>query len=104
MAKKNVFKYIHARKLMEDIASECDGKIRADYSGRNMYGRVTWGIVTELPISAIEAAASRGLRGASMDSMGLSTIVYWPEPEVDNLCDEYDSEEEYEDEEIEDEE
>lgn len=54
------------------------GALRTDYSGRFMYGARCAGLITDRPIDCIEEAASRGLRGAHMDAMGVHTIVYWP--------------------------
>ena len=65
----------------QEIISCLDGDLRTDYSGRGMYGKLCYGVVTSRPIAVIEEAASQGLRGAQMDSMGLETIVYWPRVE-----------------------
>lgn len=65
--------------------------IYADYSGRAMYGSKCLGIVTDRPSEAgvvvlelLDAKVIDGddarsmLRGARTDSLGLSTITYWP--------------------------
>jgi hypothetical protein len=49
--------------------------LRTDYSGRGMFGRTCWGIVCDDPNDVI---VDVGLKGAHTDSMGTSTIVYWP--------------------------
>ena len=61
-----------------DTAAAVDGKVRTGYSGRFMYGKTCMGVVGKYREEIIEAAAERGLKGASTDNMGLSTIVYWP--------------------------
>ena len=53
------------------------GELMTNYSGRGMYGERCYGIVTDNPDELIERAVELGLKGASTDNMGLSTIVYW---------------------------
>ena len=60
------------------IADENNWAFRDDYSGRSMYGKCCPGITTDDAIACIEEAAESGVKGAHMDSMGRSTIVYWP--------------------------
>ena len=42
-----------------------------------MYGASCWGIITDEPNELINAAIEKGLKSAYVDSLGLSTIVYW---------------------------
>ncbi len=63
---------------LEIVAEHCDGSIYHGYSGRAMYGKECIGITTSKPFKAIELAAQYGITGAKMDSMGLDSIVYWP--------------------------
>lgn len=62
-----------------EVAEIVGGEVRLDYSGRGMFGVTCLGVVCDDAMECIEEAASRGLRGAQRDSMGLSAIVYWPE-------------------------
>lgn len=64
--------------ILEELAANEGWNLRQNYSGRGMYGETCVGIVTDAPMDCIEGAVSRGIRGARTDSMGLSTIVYWP--------------------------
>lgn len=72
--------------LIEDICANvsCDAEPRHEYSGRGMYGDICHGIVTSSPLKVVEQAAVMGLFGAEIDSMGRSSIVYWPRPKVTN--------------------
>ena len=54
-----------------------DESLLTEYSGRGMYGKTCYGIITDSPAELIEDAESQGLTGALTDSMGISTIVYW---------------------------
>lgn len=54
-----------------------DDRVRSSYSGRGMFGKICYGITTGDPDGIREEAAARGLRGASVDRMGLRYIVYW---------------------------
>ncbi len=66
-------------KVMAKIRKVSNGgsgrSIRTDYSGRGMFGSTCWGIVCDDPNEVI---AEVGVPGAKTDSMGTSTIVYWP--------------------------
>ena len=80
--------------LLEELAFTAGGDARPAYSGRNMYGAVCAGIV--LPCTtdlinlggAIQELHTSGklqgelhaelTSGASIDDMGRSLIVYWP--------------------------
>lgn len=55
------------------------GGLREDYSGRGMFGATCLGVVTRTPRQLVKAAATLGLHGHRTDSMGISTIVYWPQ-------------------------
>lgn len=62
------------QKIIE--ASEVEGRrLRTDYSGRGMFGSTCYGITCNDPQDVI---AEVGIKGARTDSMGRSTIVYWP--------------------------
>jgi hypothetical protein len=64
------------RRVAEDYTYGDEQRhLREDYSGRGMFGRTCWGIVTAVPADVIAAV---GVKGAKMDSMGRRTIVYWP--------------------------
>lgn len=65
--------------ILRDEISNYDDSFYLDYSGRGMFGKRCVGIVTAEPSRIIEEAAARGIRGARTDSMGRSTIVYWPD-------------------------
>ena len=67
---------------LKAVAEEVGGKLR-DYSGRWMYGRSCYGITCDSPNECIAAAGAHGIRGAQTDSMGLKSIVYWPNLEYD---------------------
>lgn len=73
----------HDQKIaaIEATADAVGGTVRKSYSGRCMFGRTCYGIVCDFAETCIEEAASRGLRGAKKDSMGLQAIVYWPSVE-----------------------
>lgn len=71
------------KEIIEEVADLVDGKVYENYSGRGMYGRNCMGIVCEETLECVEEAAAMGLRGAQVDSMGLSSIVYWPRLEAD---------------------
>ncbi len=60
---------------IREIAKENDWKVYERYSGRGMFGRHCMGIVGD---SDSEILSAVGIRGASVDNMGLSVIVYWP--------------------------
>jgi hypothetical protein len=81
------------RSVLLDAAYEAEimeDDLRLDYSGRGMYGDKCVGIVVEDPSALIEfvlALADSGtdtswLRNVRMDSMGMSTIYYWPSVSV----------------------
>lgn len=69
--------------IIEQLADEygCDGmdSLREAYSGRGMFGRKCYGVVTDQSEKLIESAAEMGLTGVNTDSMGLDVIVYWPQ-------------------------
>jgi hypothetical protein len=83
---------------LEIVAEDCDGSIYHDYSGRAMYGKECIGITTSKPFKAIELAAQYGITGAKMDSMGLDSIVYWPNiKSVEELSEEEQEAQDYKD-------
>jgi hypothetical protein len=70
--------------IAKEIAESCCATWRS-YSGRGMYGRQCFGIVTDNGLSFVqELAYTCGEEGLRMperinsDSMGLDMIVYWP--------------------------
>lgn len=71
------------REALEEVcdASDTEAKIYENYSGRGMYGKTCIGVSCDRydDIKIIERAAVQGLSGAKMDSLGMGTIVYWPE-------------------------
>lgn len=69
---------VSAAQKVEQIAEDLNADFREAYSGRGMYVKECVGIVTDYPNEVIAAAGRRGIRGAVTDSMGRSTIVYWP--------------------------
>ena len=82
---------IDMQSLIEDICGNCSQEAipRDNYSGRGMYGSKCWGITTySNGVDVIEQAALLGLTGATMDSMGSGTIVYWPRPHFSDECEE----------------
>lgn len=62
--------------------------LREEYNGRGMFGRTCLGVVCPAYVytRVIEYAAFYGLFGAKVDQMGLSMIVYWPNPYIDFRC------------------
>jgi len=68
-------------KAVMRTASEVGGTVREDYSGRHMYGSMCYGVVCDNVNECIEMAATHGLRGARIDSMGMRSIIYWPDIE-----------------------
>jgi hypothetical protein len=60
---------------IQSVAESGERSLRTDYSGRGMFGSTCWGIVCDDPNDVI---AEVGIKGAKTDSMGTSTIVYWP--------------------------
>lgn len=67
-----------AIEIIEDAANAIGGEVTYSYSGRGMFGRTCVGIECDSSQEVIEEAASRGLRGAAVDNLGLGWIVYWP--------------------------
>ncbi len=81
--------------VIETLADDLGGTVRYGYSGRGMYGKECLGIVIPYPSEWIEIVNERSedlfsddvwceLERYSMDSMGLDSIVYWPNISVDN--------------------
>lgn len=67
--------------LIDSVAEKCDGTVVKGYSGRFMYGKQCWGVITSDAATAIAAASAANIVKTQIDSMGLDTIVYWPEIE-----------------------
>jgi hypothetical protein len=75
--------------LIESFCEEFGYEFYGDYSGRGMYGKRCVGIVCDSPMdvvielcdylrdNGVESATS-ALGGTSWDSMGLQSIVYFP--------------------------
>lgn len=75
-----------AKKTLTEIAEIVGGTLRNDYSGRGMYGETCYGIDCQSSTDCIETAAQFGIKGAKVDNMGKSWIVYWPHlKKEDNL-------------------
>lgn len=71
--------------------------IRTDYSGRGMYGKECFGIVVDtigeafafahaLGVNDEEGKVGNWIGDAQQDSMGLSTIVYWPSVQIEEVA------------------
>jgi hypothetical protein len=78
MTKKQIEEAIEG---LYSAASELNGaSVDDSYSGRGMYGKTCYGIVSrgDSEEEIIEACARNGLRGARVDSMGKGVIVYYP--------------------------
>lgn len=76
--------------LVEDVAAQLGGvDIRDDYSGRYMHGATCLAVVGGNHVLEVflEAAQYFGieasLRNMCEDSMGLSTVYFWPHIEVE---------------------
>jgi hypothetical protein len=63
------------------------GRVYRQYSGRGMFGKTCIGFVTGCPTDLV---AEIGVRGSRTDSLGLDTIVYWPNIEDDGRDSEVD--------------
>ena len=64
--------------VVSKIAEKVEGSVREDYSGRGMFGEHCLGIVCSDGNRCLEIAGSKGIIRGRLDSMGTSTIVYWP--------------------------
>ena len=77
--------------LVEDVGGQLGGDvdIRDDYSGRYMYGATCLAVVGDNYVLDVfmDAAWYYGidvsLRNMSEDSMGLSSVFYWPHVRVE---------------------
>ena len=85
--------------LLEELAFDAGGDVRATYSGRNMYGATCAGIVLRNTTDLITLGCSiqalylggkleadihsELTSGAQLDDMGRSLIVYWPNVSVE---------------------
>lgn len=76
-------------KTVEDFCEQYDYEFRDDYSGRFMYGALCIGIVCDYPLEVLVGLCQylsddgvedfhEYLSGAKQDSMGLSSILYFP--------------------------
>lgn len=75
--------------LFEEIADSCNGEVYSNgYSGRFMFNKRCFGIVTKDIGKCIVAATERGITNNKSDDMGLSSIIYWPNIEYNNPKDE----------------
>lgn len=77
-------------KLAEMLADVCNGEVRYEYSGRNMFGQCTAGVVVDNPMDVLvgvltdievfkdELEENEQLipRSLSMDNMALQFIIY----------------------------
>lgn len=70
-----------------DLDPDSDSDVRTDYSGRGMYGDRCLGFVIDVPDVLVGVALATVLdendaweiaRDARIDSMGRSTIIYFP--------------------------
>lgn len=80
--------------LLEDLAMSQGGTVRS-YSGRGMFGRYCVGFVCDEYTNPFDLGVALGemasdstygievceLPSAAMDSLGRSTIIYWPRAE-----------------------
>jgi hypothetical protein len=77
------------KSILEDACWDADldpdEALRTDYSGRGMYGDKCVGLVHDSVDELIDFVTCvrdkdsfEALKGAHQDSMGLSTITYWP--------------------------
>ena len=97
--------------LLEEFANEYDCELRTHYSGRGMYGQSCIGFVTDLSLFSLGLELALFLDGKNKtelidtfsrarvneDSMGLSSITYFPSiqaEEQDEDEDEYDEDDE----------
>lgn len=74
--KKDLERFKETVAKLSEVASNVGGRLRS-YSGRGMFGAECLGISCEDATTCIEEASSHGIRGASQDSLGLRSIVYW---------------------------
>jgi hypothetical protein len=83
--------YTVSREALEDACYDADldpdSAIRADYSGRAMYGATCLGLVHDgqgelikfvIALVQYDEDAADWLSSTRSDSMGLSQITYWP--------------------------
>lgn len=70
-----------AKSEIDYIAWQNDADFREDYSGRGMYGKFCYGIVTNRDNhnAVIADIHNSDLPEPAQDSMGLGTILYWPQ-------------------------
>jgi hypothetical protein len=84
-------------KILKQVAEELDGRFTNTYSGRCMYGKKCCGITTDEPLQTVMQIGyligTNNLGDCDqfsprMDSMGRSTIVYFPDIQDDGEEDE----------------
>nr|DAH47973.1 MAG TPA: hypothetical protein [Caudoviricetes sp.] len=92
MSKLEAYERNAIRRALQNCDDAIDS-IRADYSGRYMYGRTCFGIVTTDPYRVIGSMSmDLGMNGyedlaidlysnVCTDNMGMSTIIYFPDVE-----------------------
>lgn len=66
------------RVVLQALEAEGLGHFRARYSGRGMYGESCLGFDTDDPDEVKYRVRNAGIKGGSIDNMGLGWIVYWP--------------------------
>jgi hypothetical protein len=77
--------------IIKNVAEELEGRFTNTYSGRCMYGRQCVGVTTDEPLNFLvavgwelgRAGLDVGCLNPRSDSMGRSTIVYFPDIEDD---------------------
>ena len=71
-------------KQLRETADWTQSSFRESYSGRAMFGTSCVGIVTDDPDGVLQEIGSRGLDlTVKRDSMGLRTILYFPNVSID---------------------
>lgn len=64
---------------LENVAEFVDGgSVRADYSGRGMYGAVCYGVKADNQGELAAEIGKHGLPQPKWDNMGLGVVAYWP--------------------------
>jgi hypothetical protein len=70
---------------IEELADDLGLELRTDYSGRGMYDRTCYGIVTDgSSAKFLMTVGKRDLPEPRQDSMGLRKIFYWPQASEDD--------------------
>ena len=63
---------------IQDVASDVNGDVRDDYSGRGMMGRECYGIACDNDVECVRLAGKYNLPTPRVDHLGKRYIVYWP--------------------------